>query len=211
MTLSSPRPSPHGALVAHNEQRCGVLPCVGKRGEGSSQGGSTRSRARRAARKARGVGGAVQAARRAEPSMRAAQWVRGGTLQRLVVLAVRGPGEPNAPGLADSARAFLSLAILIGPRGTRGTWCRPTRYVVLSRYTYVPPYGRRQPAAADSKATAGLRSQSGTSFTLCLAVLCCHLFVSRPPTRAKWLRTDYADDRLMFDLHVWNDLSLSWD
>ena len=121
---ASPGGGVHARSLSGSEQQCGVLPCVGKRGEGSSQGGSTRSRARRAARKARGVGGAVQAARRAEPSMRAAQWVRGGALQRLVVLAVRGPGEPNAPGLADSARAFLSLAILIA-RGTRGTYSVP--------------------------------------------------------------------------------------
>ena len=123
--LAAPGGGVHAHALSGSERRCGEVPRMGKRGGRSSQGAGTRSRARRAARKARGVGGALQAAGRAEPSMRAAHGVRGGEWRRAAGRAVRGLEGPKS-----FARECTCSILESGSRFLWGT------YVYLFGTTY---------------------------------------------------------------------------
>ena len=86
------------------------------------------------------------------------------------------------------------------------TSCIPNRYVVPGRYTYVPTMGDvdgprrdRRPQRRPSNA-----SNAVWSLTLCFIRVSDHLFVSRPPTRAKLAPYGLRRGLCVFDLYCLN-------
>ena len=91
-SFDPPEGAPARALSG-SERRCGRVPRMSKCGDRSSQGAGPCKHARRAARKAWGVGEVWQASWRAEPSTRAAHGVRWGDGQRPTGLRVASQGD----------------------------------------------------------------------------------------------------------------------